>query len=176
MKRTRQFLLQDKMNQTDANQYYQVKIISNPVKSVTCRHRFSKTETVATCKIFKELLDLSQGVWQVCVQSVLIQNKHSTGPGYYVRTVFDLKTNLTSSYKQVQGSAVAINETLTSIEFRGDDNDFQLINPAPKIFFTLNNRPNDSFKVFFAENDLVAREDFVYKVEVEIRFLFQRMI
>ena len=107
---------------------------------------------------------------------MLIQNKHSAGPGYYVRTVFDLKTNLTSSYKQVQGSAVAINETLTSIEFRGDDNDFQLINPAPKIFFTLNNRPNDSFKVFFAENDLVAREDFVYEVEVEIRFLFQRMI
>jgi hypothetical protein len=173
LRKTSQFLPQDKMMQPDPNQYSQVKILNNPVKSVTCRHKFTNSETVATCKIFKELLDLGQGVWQMCVQSVLIKNNT---PNTKLNTVFDLKTNLSSSYKQVQGSAVAINETLTSLEFRCNFGDFKLISPAPKIFFTLNNRPNDSFKIFFSENELLSRAGSVYKVEVEIRFLFQRMI
>jgi hypothetical protein len=154
------------------NSYSQVKILNNPIKSITCRHKFDNSETVANCKIFKELLDLGQGVWQVAVQSVLIINKSKTK----LSTVFDLKTNLTSSYKQVQGQAVSVNETLTSIECRCNAGDFLVFNPKQKFFFTLNNRPNDHFKIFYAENELLLPKKTIYNVEVEIRFLFQRML
>ena len=160
------------MATSNPNDYSQVKILNNPIKTITCRHKFDNSETVLQCKIFKELLDLGQGVWQVSVQSVLISNIAKTK----LATVFDLKTNLSSSYKQVQGQAVSVNETLTSIECRCRALDFVLFTPRQTIFFTLNNRPNDHFKVFFAENELFKAKKTIYEVEVEIRFLFQRMI
>ena len=166
----RQWLLT--MATSNPNDYSQVKILNNPIKTITCRHKFDNSETVLQCKIFKELLDLGQGVWQVSVQSVLISNIAKTK----LATVFDLKTNLSSSYKQVQGQAVSVNETLTSIQCRCNASDFVLFNPTQVIFFTLNNRPNDHFKVIFAENELMKAKKAIYQVEVEIRFLFQRMI
>ena len=166
----RQWLL--RMATSNPNDFSQVKILNNPIKTITCRHKFDNSETLLHCKIFKELLDLGQGVWQVAVQSVLINNKTKTN----LATVFDLKTNLSSSYKQVQGQAVSVNETLTSIECRCRALDFVLFTPRQTIFFTLNNRPNDHFKVFFAENELFKAKKTIYEVEVEIRFLFQRMI
>ena len=154
------------------NNFSQVKILNNPIKSITCRHKFNNLDTVASCKIFKELLDLDQGVWQVAVQSVIIRNLVRSK----LTTVFDLKTNLTSSYKQVQGQAVSVNETLTSIECRCKEMDFVFFRPSQTFFFTLNNRPNDHFKIFFAENELFSVLKTVFNVEVEIRFLFQRML
>jgi len=158
----------------DPNLYSQVKVISNPLKSVTCKHQFTNSETLSECKLFPELLDLGCGVWQVAVQSVLVVNDTPQGA---VKTVFDLKTNLTSSYKQIDGNAVAVNETLCSFAVNLKTKfDFVLYDPPTKLFFTLNNRPSDNFRIYFFVNELLKTQGMVYQLKVEIRLLFQRML
>lgn len=156
------------------NIFSQVKVLTNPLKSVTCKHTFTNKQTIGECKLFPELLDLACGVWQVAVQSVLVRNNVE---GTTLDTVFDLKTNLTSSYKQVSGQAIAVNETLCSLGVNHAYGGYTLYDPPAKLFFTLNNRPSDTFRVFFFENECIIGEACkAYKVEVEIRFLFQRML
>jgi len=162
----------------DPNNYSQVKLLSNPLKSVTCKHKFNAKDTVRECKVFPELLDLGCGVWQVAVQSVLVVNRTPRFPNNEpFKTIFDIKTNLTSSYKQIEGSAVAVDETLCSFPIRVQSlNDFVMYDPPTKIFFTLNNRPTDTFRIYFFVNELLKRQGLVYEFEVEIRLLFQRML
>ena len=156
------------------NKFTQVKLLSNPLKSITCRHTFTNQETIAECKLFPELLDLGCGVWQLAVQSVIIKNLTQ---GKKLNSIFDLKTNLSSSYKQVENSAVAVNETLCSVPVKLDINGFNFYDPSTKIFFTLNNRPNDRFRVYFFENEMFQRPTSPpWTLEVEIRLLFQRML
>lgn len=165
----------------DPNSYSQVKLLSNPLKSLSCKHQFTNQDTIRECKVFPELMDLGCGVWQVAVQSVLIVNRTPRFPNDEpLKTVFDIKTNLTSSYKQVQGSAVAIDETLCSfpVALKKKD-DFVMFDPPNKLFFTLNNRPTDTFKIYFFVNELLRTPGLpglVYTLDVEIRLLFQRML
>jgi len=157
----------------DPNLYTQVKVLTNPIKSIICRHKFSTTETLHKCKVFPELMDLGCGVWQVAVQSVLAVNATQAK----VKSVFDLKTNLTSSYKQVSGQPIAVDETLCSFGLNLPKNfDFNFYEPATKIFFTLNNRPSDTFKIYFYENELTKTAGSAYQLNVEIRLLFQRIV
>lgn len=162
----------------DPNSYSQVKLLSNPLKSVTCNHEFTNQETVRDCKIFPELLDLGCGIWQVAVQSVLIVNRTPRFPNDRpLKTVFDIKTNLTSSYKQVEGAAVAIDETLCSFPVNLKSlNEFVMFDPPTKIFYTLNNRPSDTFRIYFFVNELLKTPGQVYKFDVQIRLLFQQML
>lgn len=162
----------------DPNNYSQVKLIQNPIKSVSCKHEFTNEETVHDCKLFPELLDLGCGVWQVAIQSVLVVNKTPRFPNdAEFNVVFDVKTNLSSSYKQIQGQAVAIDETLCSFQVKvAKEYDFVLFDPSSKIFFTVNNRPSDTFRIYLYVNELLKRPGLVYKFDVIIRLLFQRML
>ena len=155
----------------DPNKDSQAKVHS---RIITCKHRFTDRETESDCKIFPELLDLSCGVWQVAVQSVLIVN-HT--PNFPLNTVFDIKTNLTSSYKQVEGLAVAVDETLCIFPVKTDFRvDYIFFEPPTKTFFTVNNRPTDTFRIDFFVNELLKSPNMVYEFDVQIRLLFQRML
>lgn len=157
----------------DPNLYSQVKVIANPIKSVICKHKFTSSETVHQCKVFPELMDLGCGVWQVAVQSILMVNE-TQNP---LTTAFDLKTNLTSSYKQVAGHAIAVDETLCTFKVKfGKYRECVIYDPPTKIFFTLNNRPSDCFKIYFYENELTKSPGNAYELNVEIRLLFQRLL
>ncbi len=162
----------------DPNSYSQVKLIQNPLKSVSCKHQFSNEETVHECKLFPELLDLGCGVWQLAVQNVLVVNKTKRFPNDEAfNVVFDVKTNLTSSYKQIQGQAVAIDETLCSFKVKvAKEYDFVLFDPPSKIYFTVTNRPSDTFRIYLFVNELLKTPGQVYKFDVIIRLLFQRML
>jgi hypothetical protein len=162
----------------DPNRYSQVKLLNNPLKSVTCKQKFTNQDTVSDCKVFPELLDLGCGVWQVAVQSVLIVNRTPRFPNNEpFKTVFDIKTNLTSSYKQVEGAAVAIDETLCSFPVVLQAlNEFVMFDPPTKIFFTLDSRPTDTFRIYFFVNELLKTPGLVYQFDVQIRLLFQRML
>jgi hypothetical protein len=161
----------------DPNRYSQVKLIQNPIKSVSCKHEFTNQETVHDCKLFPELLDLGCGIWQVAIQSVLVVNKTPRFTNDEFNVVFDLKTNLSSSYKQINGQAVAIDETLCSFQVKvAKPYDFVLYDPSNKLFFTVNNRPSDTFRIYLYVNELLASQGQVYKFSVIIRLLFQRML
>jgi hypothetical protein len=161
----------------DPNSYSQVKLIQNPVKSVSCKHKFTNEETVHDCKLFPELLDLGCGVWQVAIQSVLVVNKTPRFSTNEFNVVFDVKTNLSSSYKQIEGQAVAIDETLCSFQVKvAKEYDFVLYDPSSKLFFTVNNRPSDTFRIYLYVNELCKSEGQVYEFDVIIRLLFQRML
>ena len=161
----------------DPNRYSQVKLIQNPIKSVSCKHEFTNQETVHDCKLFPELLDLGCGIWQVAIQSVLVVNKTPRFTNDEFNVVFDLKTNLSSSYKQINGQAVAIDETLCSFQVKvAKPYDFVLYDPSNKLFFTVNNRPSDTFRIYLYVNELLASQGQVYKFNVIIRLLFQRML
>lgn len=154
------------------NSFSQIKIISNPVKSVVCTHTFTNDDNVAYCKLFKELLDLSKGVWQVAVSHIILVNDSRNSD---LKTVFDLKTNLSYTYQQIKGRAVSTNECIASVEARCLVGDFVLFSPKTKIFFTVNNSPTDYFKLSLTENELLTQNR-SYKVKAEVRLLFQRMI
>jgi len=161
----------------DPNRYSQVKLIQNPIKSVSCKHEFTNEETVHDCKLFPELLDLGCGIWQVAIQSVLVVNKTPRFTNDEFNVVFDLKTNLSSSYKQINGQAVAIDETLCSFQVKvAKPYDFVLYDPSNKLFFTVNNRPSDTFRIYLYVNELLKSQGQVYKFNVIIRLLFQRML
>lgn len=161
----------------DPNRYSQVKLIQNPLKSVSCKHEFTNEETVHDCKLFPELLDLGCGIWQVAIQSVLVVNKTPRFTNDEFNVVFDLKTNLSSSYKQIDGQAVAIDETLCSFQVKvAKPYDFVLYDPSNKLFFTVNNRPSDTFRIYLYVNELLKSQGQVYKFNVIIRLLFQRML
>jgi len=161
----------------DPNKYSQVKVLSNPLKTITCKHQFTHEDTRKDCKIFPELLDLSCGVWQVAVQSVLIVNKTKRFTNTPLNTIFDIKTNLTSSYKQVEGSAVAVDETLCTFPvLLKKQFDFVFFDPPIKIFFTVNNRPTDTFRIYFFVNELLKTPSTIYEFDVQLRLLFQRML
>lgn len=161
----------------DPNRYSQVKLIQNPLKSISCKHEFTNEETVHDCKLFPELLDLGCGVWQVAIQSVLVVNQTPRFSNDEFNVVFDVKTNLSSSYKQIDGQAVAIDETLCSFQVKvAKQYDFVLYDPPNKLFFTVNNRPSDTFRIYLYVNELLKSQGQVYKFNVIIRLLFQRML
>lgn len=161
----------------DPNRYSQVKLIQNPLKSISCKHEFTNEETVHDCKLFPELLDLGCGVWQVAIQSVLVVNQTPRFSNDEFNVVFDVKTNLSSSYKQIDGQAVAIDETLCSFQVKvAKQYDFVLYDPSNKLFFTVNNRPSDTFRIYLYVNELLKSQGQVYKFNVIIRLLFQRIL
>ena len=152
------------------NDYQQIKVVSNPLKSVCCRHQFSSTTTTADCKINKALIDLSQGVWTVTVDKVILRNVASNR----LKTIFDITTNLASTYKVAPNGAVyATNQCLTSFDTNLEKEEFQLVTPFPQNFFTVRSYQQEQFNIHLFPNELSAVES--YKVEAEIRLLFQRM-
>lgn len=160
----------------NSNAFSQVKILSNPVKSVVCHEKFSNREDSSKPRIFREQLDLTCGVWQVAVSHVLLINPNPYGK---INTVFDLKTNLCSSYKLINSQPVLVNECLTSFDCQCEPGSYVMHSPNPKVFFTVQNTPGDHFELILAENELIRenqREHVPFQVIVEVRLLFQRMI
>ena len=154
------------------NDFQQTKVVSNPLRSVTCRYQFTSTQTSAECKINKALIDLSQGVWTVTVDKVILQN---VGP-YPLKTIFDITTNLASTYKVApNGSVYSTNQCLTSFQANlTQKNESQLFTPFPQNFFTVRSFQHEEFCLLLFPNELSANDNF--KVEAEIRLLFQRMM
>lgn len=155
----------------DPNRYQQVKVITNPVKSVVLNATFSETETSAECRIYKELLDLSEGVWNVCFDCLIISNKSKTQK---VQAIFDIKTDLCTNYKQIQQTAVTTIGWLANVEVRCEPLAFERHCATKSNYFMVTSRPTDHFNVYFVRNELTNFTK--YRLKVEMRLLFQRVL
>ena len=154
------------------NQFQQVKLITNPVKTLICQHEFSQTEVAVDCRIHREVMDLSTGVWQFAVQSIVVKN---TGQAM-AACVFDIKTNLTNTYKMINGKSVAVHECIESIDVRCEPREYEYHSPSVKTFFTVYNRPGESFRTFFMPNEVAKDVNEIYQLSCEIKYIFQRML
>lgn len=152
------------------NSFTQVKVISNPIKSLVCHHTFTQHHTSAECRIFREVLDLSRGVWQVAVSHIVVKSIDRD-----VRTIFDVKTNLAHTVREIDGRAVSINECLATFECNCPQNTTYFFSPPSKVFFTVQNNPNDSFRLSLVLNELMDKNT-IFTIKAEFRLLFQRMI
>ena len=155
------------------NAYSQVKVLSNPVKSVACRQTFTKTSTAATCKVFRDLLDLNTGVWQVAVGQVIVRNIGD----FNVLSIFDLKSNLCSSYEHIHGYPICVDECISSFRVSLYPKTAFLYQPYFPVFFTVQSACASEYKLYLTEN-LTSMDPTVeqaYKLDVEVRLLFQRM-
>lgn len=154
----------------DPNEYQQIKLLTNPIKSVTCTHVFGQNEVTSECRIFKDLLDLTQGVWSVALDSLVILNKSTEK----VNAIFDLKTNLITSYKEINRIALSTSGWLGTVQVSCSAKSFQYIMNSNKTFFTVSSRPTDHFLLYFLCHEFtpVAK----YELQIEIRLLFQRII
>lgn len=154
----------------DPNDYQQVKIISNPIKALSCTSEFSMQMQVNECRVFKDLLNLSQGVWTVAIDSITVLNIAKSP----INAIFDVHTNLISSYKEVQNVAVTTNGWLASFELKCQPGDYQHLATPKHTFFTVTSRPMDTFRIYFKLHEFMAPQK--YKLRVEIRMLFQRLL
>lgn len=162
----------------DPNAFQQVKLISNPVKSVTVRDTFTQDKYYTDVHFSPNQMNFSQGVWLIGVQSVVVRNNSEERE---VKTLFDIKTSLSNTFKLLQGTSVSVTETLLTVEARlykaeRDFYDFDFVNRNPVTFYTVDSRPSDSFRVFFIENECVFMPNQKYNLDVEIRLAFQRML
>lgn len=156
------------------NAYGQVKVLSNPVKSVRCRHTFTKSSTEASCRLFRELMDLNRGVWMVALGQVVVKNTSA----FNVTSIFDLKTNLCSSYEHINGNPICVDECISSFRVSLFSKTALLYQPNFPVYFTVQSACASEYKIMLTEN-LTAKDSAIeqaYELDVEVRLLFQRMV
>lgn len=154
----------------DPNDYQQVKILSNPIKALSCVANFTLEEQVNECRVFKDLLNLTEGVWTVAIDSITVLNL-SPNP---ISATFDVRTSLVSSHREVQNVAVSTNGWLASFDIKCNTGSYKHISTPKHTFFTVTSRPVDSFRVYFKLHEFMAPQNYSFKVE--IRMLFQRLL
>lgn len=140
-------------------------------------HRFSETNT--ECKLADDILnsiDFKASCWQLEVCSVLVVNK-ATNPvdrmSNYVMEVFDLKSNINTSFQQIDGATSLGDQTLCSFPV-----DLKYIgnHPTTKILFPWNNFKNVKF--VFCVNELAKNAEDPkdwYLLDVEIQLLLHKL-
>lgn len=154
----------------DPNEFQQVKVLANPIKALSCVGQFSIQDQVNECRVFKEFLNLAVGVWTVSIESITVLNTAKSP----INAVFDVRTNLISSFREVQNTAVSENGWLASFSIKCQPGEYQHISAPKHTFFTITTKPVDTFRVYFKLHDFMAPQR--YKLKVEIRLLFQRLI
>lgn len=160
---------------SDPNNYQQVKLLSNPIKALSCVEYFTREKQISECRVFKELLNLSEGVWTVAVDSITVVNCG----GEKIDATFDIRTNLISSYVEVQGNAVATNGWLASFDVKLSQGKFKHLPASKNTFFTVTSRPADTFRLEFKLHQFLSEMFMVpitYNLRVETRLLFQRLL
>lgn len=154
----------------DPNSYQQVKVLSNPIKALSCVADFNLNSQVNECRVFKELLNLTEGVWTVAIDSITVLNV-ARSP---VNAIFDVRTNLINSYNEINHSAITTNGWLASFDIKCQPGEYHHISTTKNTFFTVTTRPMDTFRIYFKLHDFMAPRK--YKLRVEIRMLFQRIV
>lgn len=159
------------MAMTDPNNYQQVKCLSNPIKTVTCSGIFNSVDTQTSCRVFSELLNLSSGIWTVCLDSVVVRNESSTKT--QLKALFEVKTNLCTSFSEINHVPISTHGWLGTVDVQCNFNEYQFCPQKKNIFFTINN-PSNNFNLYFTLHSYSEPQK--YTVKVEFRLLFQRML
>jgi len=154
----------------DPNDYQQVKVLSNPIKALSCMGDFNLRSQINECRVFRDLLNLTEGVWTVAIDSITVLNI-AKAP---INAVFDVRTNLINSYNEINSNAVTTNGWLASFDIKCQPSEYQHIATPKHTFFTVTNRPMDTFRIYFKLHDFMAQQK--YKLRVEVRMLFQRLV
>lgn len=154
----------------DPNDYQQVKVLSNPIKALSCVADFNQRSQVNECRVFKDLLNLTEGVWTVTIDSITVLNVDRSP----VHCLFDVRTNLINSYNEINYNAVTTNGWLASFDVKCQPAEYQHISTVKHTFFTVTNRPMDTFRIYLKPHDFMAPQR--YKLKVEVRMLFQRLL
>jgi len=154
----------------DPNDYQQVKLLSNPIKALSCTADFNRQQEVNECRVFKDLLNLCEGIWTVAIDSITVLNTNNSA----IKATFDVRTNLVSSYKEVQNVAVTTNGWLASFDIDCQPGEYQHLSTPKHTFFTVTSRPVDTFRIHFKLHEFMAPRN--YNLKVEFRILFQRLI
>ena len=157
---------------SDPNNYQTVKIVTNPVKPVVCQAVFTEDNTTAECKLYKDLMDLTTGVWLVAVDSVIIVNKSRLNNP--IKGIFEIKTNLGTCFKQVQNTPVVTEAWLATIEVQNAMDEVQFVKIEEKNYFTVTTKPSSSFMIHFSPHVFSPVKN--YRLAVEVRLLFQRTV
>lgn len=155
---------------THLNDFSNVKLIGNPVKSFVIQETFSEKDTVARCRLDSSFIDITQGVWLVAVSHVLLINDWTES----LNTVFDVTTNLCYTCQIENHQPVTTNESIASFETRFQPGDFEFYSPKTLTFFTVQGHSNELFSLGLTKSKLFPQTS-KYKVKAEIRLLFQRM-
>lgn len=155
---------------THPNDFSNVKLIANPVKSFVIQETFSETETTVRCRLDSSFIDINKGVWQVAVSNVLLFNDSQQ----VINTVFNLTTNLTYTCQINDHQPVTTNECIASFQIRCQSGDFELYSPNTLTFFTVQEHSNEYFALSLTKSKLWPQNS-SYQVKAEIRLLFQRM-
>lgn len=152
------------------NDFSNVKLIANPVKSFVIQETFSENNTVVHCRLDSSFIDITKGVWLVAVSHVLlINNSHEL-----LNTVFDVTTNLCYTCQIMNHQPITTNECIASFQTRCQNGDFEFYSPTTLTFFTVQGHSNELFSLSLTKNKLWP-EISPYKIKAEIRLLFQRM-
>jgi len=169
------------------NEFSNVKLLSNPIKSLTFKTNVSKTEFEFHSRLWPSYFKLDEGVWCMTVGDVLVKNLLPTS----LTTVFDVKTELVTGfddqkftyqkfnqphlYRETYPQFVSNFQTIYSCQVSlTDKNDFELIPQLSHIWFTIDNAKFDGYRIFIGPRDCVVPE-VDYKAYIEITLLFQRL-
>jgi len=77
-----------------ADNFTNVKILSNPLKTLTLQGKHTKVDCKFMCTIPPNYIDINEGVWQIKVGNVYIEDKSTPTKYNNVMLIFEIKTGL----------------------------------------------------------------------------------
>jgi len=169
------------------NDFTNVKILPNPIKTLTFKTNVTKTDSQFNSRLWPDYFRLDEGLWSMTLGDVLIKNLMTTT----LTTVFDIKTELVTGFEDRYNTYQKINEpnlfreiypqfvsnftTVGScdVSFK-TQNQFKYYPKGSCAWFTVDNAKLDRYRIFIQPRECVTPQT-NFKVYMEVNFLFQRL-
>jgi len=176
------------------NEFSNVKVIVNPIKSQHVQVTVENNKGQISCEVLPTQIDFTNGLWQVKVHSVVVDNYFERKDPKALASVFDIRTNLISSYEQRDPNELnAICPELLKLgnfsKFTAKQLTLFSINLVwPKAikqhsyfdnkmhhWFTIEAKPFNSFDVIVCARNRMPKMPSGCSLNFDIEFLFQRI-
>lgn len=82
------------------NDFSNVKVIVNPIRSQHVQVTVKNNKGQISCEVLPSQIDFTNGLWQVKVHSVVVDNYFDRIDPKALASVFDIRTSLISTYEQ----------------------------------------------------------------------------
>jgi len=180
------------------NDFSNVKVILNPIKSLCCGMTLkgSQINSKNLCEFLPRYLDFSEGVWNIKINTVIIQCAFPLATDSF-QAVMDIRTNLISTYvpKTVESGLQSKEEICPTLQAFAQNSNFVqcdlslftfLVNfkSSNKInflenktlnWFTVEAKPYNCFYVSFCNRTPLPEQIESAEFKIDVEFLFQRM-
>jgi len=176
------------------NDFANVKVIVNPIRCQHVQVTVKNNKGNLNCEVLPSQIDFTSGLWQVKVNSVVVDNYINLQDPKTLVGVFDIKTSLISSYEQrdpketevicpellklgnfSKFSAKPLNLFSVNVIWPKALKQHSFFENEAQHWFTIEAKPYNSFDIIVCLRPRMPKMPANYAVNFDIEFLFQRI-